>query len=197
MRVPAGVQMFNPANIFRRTHCLRILRTCKYESTLWLRCGHFEQPIVYFGLTIRSVGSHVTQIARITFCHLATAVHFFVEAAIKWKSPLSFELHLQLEQQRSSGETEIQIQTRYLIGAQIRGRRSCPQLSDRDGSVDIVKSGDGHSRLEREIDGSHAVGKIGADDSNVGVGELALDLRKRSLPASKYPHIAELRMREI
>src|SRR5437762_581930 len=119
MRVPAWVQMFDPTNIFWRTHCLWILRTCKDESTVWFRGGHLKQPLVDLRLTIRSVRAHVAEVAGVTFCHVATAVHSFVEAAIKRNSSLSFELHLQLDQQRSSGETEIQVQVWNLIGTQV------------------------------------------------------------------------------
>src|SRR3954463_7847578 len=194
MRMPAGIQVLDAPHILRPAYGFGILRASENEAPARFLFRYLHEQFVDLWLTIGSIRPHVTEVATVAFSNLAPAIEPLVKAAIQRQGPFRIEDSFEFGQKGSTGEAEVEVNSGNLVAAQVWRAAFGAKLGHSDRSVDIVKGGDRNPRLEHEVNGGNAVGKIGADHRDVGVSELTLDLRNSLLPIAEDTNIAEFRM---
>src|SRR5689334_5738506 len=117
--MPARVEMFNAAHIFRPNEVLRILRASNNEFAVWQLARWFQEKFLNLGLAICGVRSHVAQVAGKALVHIEPSVMLGIKRAVKGSRPRRAEARFQFAQDRATGKAEIHIEAWNLLSAKI------------------------------------------------------------------------------
>ena len=159
--------MLDATHIFRPANTRRILWASYNKFLCRHRCRHVIKPSFNFGLTIRRIGSHVTEVAAKLCGHLHASVCLDIDASIQRQSQPGSPTGYKLVKGTAASEREVKIEFPNLSGTQV-GCVSSFERCECHRRIQIVKDLHRPHNIQNVIDNASAIrAEAGAND---GVG---------------------------
>src|SRR3954469_11218621 len=111
--------MNDPPNVARPYALGWILRAREKELLLWHGDRRLAEQFFQLVLAIRRVGSHIAQIALVSWIGLAPAITVRIKGAVERRRMPRSEAGLQLAKHGAACEAEVHVKARDLVPAQI------------------------------------------------------------------------------
>src|SRR3954470_23802580 len=158
-------EMANEVDIVGPRKGIRVLSPADQEFPARQAARWFNEQLLERALPVDGESAHVRQIAHELVSRRRRLMDQWIDAAVNGHHASSSEPCLKLVESSSARIAQNNIEVGQPARADVRERIAGFELFERDWRIQIVKSADGHRRIEHEIRGSNAIRTIGGDDS--------------------------------